>query len=335
MILGLVEEAMAAGARQDKACEILDITPRMLQRWRKQNIGDDRRAGPKHPPKNKLSEAERGRIVETVNTPEYRDLPPTQIVPILADHGIYIGSERSIYRVLHEYDQMKHRNASSPPKKRHKPDEFMATGPNKVWSWDITYMKSPVRGTFYYLYMVLDVWSRKIMGAVVHETEADELASMLIDDICASEGIRRNELALHSDNGSPMKGSTMLATLQRLGIMPSFSRPQVSNDNPFSESLFRTVKYCPEYPSSCFSSIENVREWVTWFRGWYNNKHHHSAIRFVTPEERHSGKEGQILENRKKVYENARKKNPERWSGPTRNWTPVKIVRLNPDMEAA
>lgn len=335
MILGFVDETMAAGARQDKACEILDIDPRTLQRWREQNIGDDHRSGPKQPPKNKLSEAERRRIVETVNTSEHRDLSPNQIVPILADQGIYIGSERTIYRVLHEEDQMNHRSASRPPQKRHKPDEFVATGPNQVYSWDITYLKSPVLGIFYYLYMVMDVWSRKIMGAVVHETESAELASKLIDDIYAGEGIWRKGLVLHSDNGSPMKGSTMLATLQRLGIMPSFSRPSVSNDNPYSESLFRMVKYRPEYPSCCFSSLEDAQEWVARFRVWYNNKHRHSAIRFVTPEERHSGKESQVLENRKTVYENARKKNPERWSGTTRNWTPVKIVRLNPDMEAA
>ncbi len=335
MILGLVDEAVAAGARQDEACKILDISSRALQRWREQEIGDDQRAGPKHPPKNKLSVTERRHIVETANTVEIRDLSPNQIVPILADQGIYIGSTSTIFRVLHEHDLMKHRSAANPSRKRYKPKEYLATGPNQVWSWDITYLRSPVRGTFYYLFMVVDVWSRKIMGADVHEEESSELASELINSICFREGIERQDLVLHSDNGGPMKGATMLTTLNNLGIVPSFSRPRVSNDNPYSEALFKTLKYCPKYPSKCFSSLQDAREWVTRFIEWYNNDHRHSAIRFVTPEERHSGREIQILENRKTVFENAKKKNPERWSGKTRNWTPVKIVRLNPDMDAA
>ncbi len=242
MILGMVDEAMASGARLEKACGIIDIDPRTLQRWRRQGIGEDRRAGPKSTPKNKLKPQEKKKVLETANKPEYRNLSPKQIVPTLADQGIYLGSESSFYRILHEAKQMKHRDASNPPQKRHKPDEFLATGPDQVFSWDITYLKSPVRGMFYYLYMVMDVWSRKVMGAVVHETESSELSSNLIDDICASEGIQRDEIVLHSDNGGPMKGSTMLATLDRLGITASFSRPRVSNDNPFSEAIFRTVK---------------------------------------------------------------------------------------------
>ena len=335
MILGMVDEAMASGARLEKACGIIDIDPRTLQRWRRQGIGEDRRAGPKSTPKNKLKPQEKKKVLEAANKPEYRNLSPKQIVPILADQGVYMGSESTFYRILHEAKQMKHRDASNPPQKRHKPDEFLATGPNQVFSWDITYLKSPVRGMFYYLYMVMDVWSRKVMGAVVHETESSELSSKLIDDICASKGIQREGIVLHSDNGGPMKGSTMRATLDRLGIIPSFSRPRVSNDNPFSEAIFRTVKYRPEYPAGSFASLEAAKDWVEWFVRWYNTEHLHSAICFVTPEERHSGKEWQILENRKAVYERARKRNPERWSGKTRDWNPVEIVRLNPDMEAA
>ena len=335
MILGMVDEAMASGARLKEACGIIDIDPRTLQRWRRQGTGEDRRAGPKSPPQNKLSSLERKKVLETANKPEYRNLSPKQIVPILADQGTFLASESTFYRILHEANQMKHRDASRPPQKRHKPDELLATGTDQVWSWDITYLKSPVRGMFYYLYMVMDVWSRKVMGAVVHETESSELSSDLIDDICAREGIQREGIVLHSDNGGPMKGSTMLATLDRLGITASFSRPRVSNDNPFSEAIFRTVKYRPEYPAGSFSSLEAAKDWVEWFVRWYNTEHLHSAISFVTPEERHSGKERQILENRKVVYERARKRNPERWSGRIRNWNPVEIVRLNPDMEAA
>jgi len=177
---------MASGARLEKACGIIDIDPRTLQRWRRQGIGEDRRAGPKSPPQNKLNPQEKKMVLETANKPEYRNLSPKQIVPTLADQGCYLGSESTFYRILHEAKQMKHRDASNPPQKRHKPDEFLATGPNQVFSWDITYLKSPVRGMFYYLYMVMDVWSRKVMGTAVHETESSELSSKLIDDICAS-----------------------------------------------------------------------------------------------------------------------------------------------------
>lgn len=143
-------------------------------------------------------------------------------------------------------------------------------------------------------------------------------------------GVNVNGLVLHSDNGGPMKGSTMLATLQRLGVVPSFSRPGVSDDNPFSEALFRTMKYRPGYPGKPFASIEQARAWVTGFVGWYNNSHRHSGIRFVTPDERHSGRDVDILARRAAVYEQARRRRPERWAGSTRNWTPVGAVYLNP-----
>lgn len=140
---------------------------------------------------------------------------------------------------------------------------------------------------------------------------------------------------LHSDNGSPMKGSTMPATLKDLGVMPSFSRPRVSDDNPFSESLFRTMKYRPHYPSRSFASLEEARLWVEQFIAWYNTEHRHSAIRYVTPCEPHHGQETAILERRRRIYERARQRHPKRWSGPIRNWTPVTVVRLNPDPKAA
>jgi transposase InsO family protein len=331
MILGLVDEAVTSGARQFKACELLGIDCRTLQRWRSKDIGEDGRAGPKTSPGNKLAPKERAQILEIANLPEHRDLSPKQLVPKLADEGIYLASESTIYRILREADQQKNRERSRSPQKRHRPKELMATGPNQVWSWDITYMKSPVRGTFFYLYLVVDVWSRKIVGWAVHESESAEHASELMMRACAREGVCPDQLALHSDNGGPMKGATILATLQALGIVTSFSRPSVSDDNPFSEALFRTVKYRPEYPSGPFASLEVAHAWVTWFVRWYNTEHQHSAVCFVTPEERHSGRDVAILETRHAVYEAARARHPERWSGKTRNWSRVEIVTLNPD----
>ena len=192
------------------------------------------------------------------------------------------------------------------------------------------YLKTSVRGQFYYLYMVVDVWSRRIMGFEVHEHESPELASGLIQSTCLANQVDPEGVVLHSDNGGPMKGSTMLATLQRLGIIPSFNRPGVSDDNPFSEALFRTLKYRPEYPHQAFDTIEQARAWVTAFVAWYNSRHRHSGIRFVTPDERHFGREAAVLKARRDLYSRARRRHPERWSGTARDWTPIAEVYLNP-----
>lgn len=330
MILELVEEAVAAGARLEAACDALGLSARTVQRWQLRGGGEDGRLGPKSEPANKLSEAERRRMVTIATSPTYRDLSPKQFVPRLADQGQYVASEASFYRVLREHDLAAHRAATRPPTAR-RPTEHVATGPWQVASWDITYLKTHVAGQFLYLYMVMDIWSRKILGWAVHETEAKELAAELVDDIVAGAKRDLTGWVLHADNGGPMKGSTMVATLQRLGVIPSFSRPRVSDDNPFSESLFRTLKYRPAYPTGGFATIEAARAWVERFVHWYNTEHFHSAIRYVTPEDRHSGRDVQILADRRRVYEAARRRNPQRWSGPTRNWERIEEVTLNPE----
>jgi transposase InsO family protein len=256
----LIDEAVMSGARLSRSCEIMELAPRTLQRWRDQgNQGFDRRFGPKTPPRNKLSAAERRKVLEAANLPEHRDLSPKQIVPRLADEGVYIASESTFYRVLHEENALHHREPSR-PRSVTRPREHVATGPCEVFSWDITYLRSAVRGAFHYLYLIEDVWSRKIVGWAVHDEESMDLASQLINNTAMRLGRDPKGIVLHSDNGSPMKGSTMLATLQRLGIVPSFSRPSVSDDNPYSESLFRTLKYRPEYPRGAFKSIEAAQK---------------------------------------------------------------------------
>jgi transposase InsO family protein len=212
-----------------------------------------------------------------------------------------------------------------------RPKEHVATGPCQVWSWDITYLQSSVKGSFFYLYMIVDVWSRKIIAAQVFDKESMDHSSALLAHACMVQGVQPEELVLHSDNGGPMKGATMLATLHKLGIIPSFSRPSVSNDNPYSESLFRTMKYRPEYPSKPFDNIEQAQSWVDGFVFWYNTQHLHSSIRYVTPDDRHCGREDHILANRKKVYKKARSRCPNRWSNNIRNWNPVRQVWLNPE----
>ena len=201
-----------------------------------------------------------------------------------------------------------------------------------MWSWDITYLRTEVAGQFFYLYLMLDIYSRKIVGWEVHDVERAEYAAELLKRTILAEGISDGAQApvLHSDNGSPMKGATMIATMQALGVMPSFSRPSVSNDNPFSESLFRTLKGCPQWPEGPFQSLDQARQWVYGFVQWYNHEHRHSGIGFVTPVQRHTGKDEQILSQRKAVYEQAKKNRPERWSGNTRNWNIPTDVWLNP-----
>jgi putative transposase len=329
----LIEEATNTGVGCEKACKELGISLRTYQRWTQcACIKADRRSHALRPaPTNKLTAQEREKIVEICNQVEYRSLPPSQIVPTLADKDIYIASEASFYRVLREVNQSQHRGKAEIPRKVSKPKSYKATAPNQVWSWDITYLAACIKGTFYRLYLVMDIYSRKIVSWEIHENETAEHASVLIRKACLAEGISEKGLVLHSDNGSPMKGATMLATLQRLGVVPSFSRPSVSDDNPYSESLFRTMKYTPAYPSKPFESLEMAREWVHIFVRWYNKEHHHSGIQFVTPDERHTGKDREILTARKKVYAAAKERNPKRWSGETRNWRPVAEVWLNPE----
>ena len=171
------------------------------------------------------------------------------------------------------------------------------------------------------------------MAATVFNKECGQNSALMMVEAYHRHGVDPKKLTLHSDNGGPMKGSTMLATLQRLKVVPSFSRPRVSDDNPFSESLFRTLKYRPGYPSQPFASEQDAQRWVDGFVQWYNTDHLHSEIRFVTPDDRHYGREEAILNKRKEVYDQARQKNPNRWTGQTRNWEPVEIVRLNPEKE--
>ena len=328
MILELINEAETSGARLEAAADITGISARTVTRWR-QSDDDDQRKGPPLPPANKLNEQERTKIVDVANSIPFRDMSPKQIVPKLADQGIYIGSESSFYRVLKDQHMLKHRQPSKPATHK-RPKEHMATGPCQVWSWDITYLRSPVRGMFFYLYMIVDVWSRKIMAATVFEEESMDLSSMLIAHTCVTHGVKPESLVLHSDNGGPMKGSTMQATLLNLGIIPSFSRPMVSDDNPYSEALFRTMKYRPGYPSKPFENLAHAQDWVDEFVSWYNTRHLHSAIRFVSPDDRHYGREQLILANRQHVYKQAQLRHPNRWSRKTRNWKPVLLVQLNP-----
>lgn len=328
-IIQWVHQACIEGARQRLACDIVGISAKTLQRWVSAGDLADKRQMVEKTPSNKLSALEQARVIAVANSNEFAHLPPSQIVPKLADKGEYIASESTMYRVLKAHKQLTKRSRSR-VKAHVRPAPLIATAPNQVYTWDITYLPTQVKGLFFYLYMVLDIYSRKIVGWQVHDNESSALASDLMVDICRRENIAPQQVTLHSDNGSPMKGATLLATLQQLGVMPSFSRPSVSNDNPYSESLFRTLKYRPSYPEKRFESLHDARAWVEDFVTWYNHSHCHSGIRFVTPAMRHENQDTDILVKRHQVYQQARLKNPQRWSANTRNWSPITYVALNP-----
>jgi putative transposase len=335
-ILFMIDEAIESGARQSLACQTLGIAERTIQRWRLDTlaIGDLRPVAERPAPANKLTDAERQAILDAANAPCFRSLPPSQIVPALLDQGCYIASESSFYRELKKADMLHHRGRANKPHKRHKPTSYVATGPNQVWSWDITYLPSEIRGKYYYLYLVIDIFSRMIVAWEIHECESSDFAAKMLQQAYLKHGIGLldNLLVLHSDNGGPMKGSTMLATMHSLGVVPSFNRPRVSNDNPYSESMFRTLKYRPSYPSKPFESLVASRQWVDGFVKWYNEEHKHSALKFTTPYQRHYGQTEQCLMKRKKVMEAAKARQPKRWgSRTTRNWDLPEEVWLNPD----
>ena len=333
----LVDEAVEHGARRSKACIEIGINGRTYFRWKARreetgNCKDGRPDAERPAPANKLSEEERKTILATVNKPEYASMPPTEIVPDLADKGIYIGSESTIYRVLRDAKMQNHRGRSDAPE-RHRPTTYSADAPNQVWMWDITYLNGPNKGMYYYLYLFSDLFDRSIVGWEVYEEENAQLASDVIQRIClAQKKLTTTPLVLHSDNGSPMKGATMLATLYQLGITPSRSRPRVSNDNPYAESLFKTLKFRPNFQPKGFSSLEEAREWVALFVNWYNYEHHHSGLCFLTPDQRRSGKAEEILNTRRQVYEAAKAAHPERWNGRSvRKWSVPERVYLNPE----
>jgi transposase InsO family protein len=276
-VIELIGEANDAGAGLVSSCREIGICLRTLKRWRKAFAGDrdghDRRKGSDRHVPHRLSEEERQRILLTCNQPQYAAPPPGQIVPVLADQGLYIGSESSFYRVFHQAGQCHRRGRARLPQEARSVPRLRADRPNAVWSWDITYLPTTVRGIWLYLYLVVDVWSRKVVAWDVAEVESAELAADLVQRACIKERYRRpngfgsnqghQPLILHADNGNAMRAATLESRLEELGVLRSFSRPRVSTDNPYSESLFRTVKYRPErpdYPSRPFASKDQAWE---------------------------------------------------------------------------
>jgi transposase InsO family protein len=329
MILSALREAQEAGAQLGVACAHIELDVRTVQRWRARGGGDDMRHGPKRGPPNKLSPAEREAVLAVATSPEFRDLSPKQIVPKLADSGQYLASESTFYRLLMEQDLLHHRGRARERTLR-EVTEYEVTRPGQVWSWDITYLRAAERGRFYYLYLFMDVWSRKAVAAEVYEVECGDLAKQLCTAALACENVDPRLLALHQDNGSPMKNANFKALLESMGVKLSYSRPSVSDDNPYSEALFRTAKYCPLYPTKPFASLEQARAWARKFVAWYNGEHLHSGIGFVTPLARHEGASTNQLAQRRAVYRAAHRRHPTRFANGIRAWDEPAAVWLNP-----
>jgi putative transposase len=334
-----IELARDAGAGLQQACEVAGIDARTLQRWKaKEGLskGDGRPAAVRPAPSHALSAEERAKLLSVANEARFASVPPARIVPMLADEGVYLASESTFARVLRAHGQSAHRGHAKAPKAKRPPTTHIATAARQVWCWDMTYLPATVIGRWFHLYLILDLYSRKIVGWEVHADDSSEHAVHLVRRTALAEGIAAqvDKPVLHGDNGSTLKATTVLAMLNWLGVKPSYSRPRVSDDNAFAESLFRTAKYRPEFPARGFETLEEARQWGAEFVHWYNLEHRHSGIRYVSPHQRHVGQDHAILAARHALYTEAKQRNPQRWARHTRDWSPIGPVTLNPERDS-
>lgn len=332
-----IGKACLDGARLAQACEVVGISARTLQRWRDpQGLREDGRPSAVRPtPSNALSLHEREQIMAMVNAPRFADVPPARIVPMLADEGIYLASESTMSRLLRQHGQNSHRGRAKSPSSQRMPTTHVATGPRQVWCWDMTYLPATVVGRWFHLYLIMDLYSRKVVGWEVHDSDDSEHAKQLLKRTALAEGIAEldRKPVLHGDNGATLKATTVLAMLHWLGVKPSYSRPRVSDDNSYVEALFRTAKYRPEFPEGGFADLQAARLWASQFVHWYNMEHRHCGIQYVTPAQRHSAQDIAILAARDRLYQQARRDKPQRWARGTRNWDHVAVVKLNPERD--
>jgi len=276
-----------------------------------------------------LSQVEKIKVREELNSERFQDRSPREVYATLIDEGRYLCSWRSMYRILDENhearerrDQLRHPNYVKP--------ELLATAPNQLWSWDITKLLGPSKWTYFYLYVILDVYSRYVVGWMIAERESAALAEELISQTCARQGIQRGQLTVHADRGSAMTSKPVALLLADLGVTKTHSRPHVSNDNPYSEAQFKTMKYCPDYPTR-FGCLQDARAWAAEFFNWYNREHHHTGLALLTPADVHFRRAEDILQKRQAVLQAAYEKTPERFVKGAPHPIPLpKAVWINP-----
>lgn len=319
-----MDEAPAQLSKQ-ALCQALGVARSQLYRQR-QPVA----ARPPRPPSPRaLTKEERTTVRETLNSPRFQDQAPRQVFATLLDEGTYLCGWSTMYRILREHaevrerrDQLRHPAYSRP--------ELLATAPRQLWSWDITKLKGAQPWTYYYLYVIMDVFSRYVVGWMVMEREAATLAEAFIGETCAKEGIAPEQLTLHADRGSSMTSKTVAQLLMDLGVTKTHSRPHVSNDNPYSEAQFKTLKYRPTYPTE-FGSVADARAWTRQFVEWYNQQHHHSGLGLLTPAVVHHGQSEEVRSRRQAVLTAAHLAHPERFAkGAPRPPTLPSAVWINP-----
>ncbi len=337
-MVALIDEACAAGARQRAACELAGLSLRSLQRWRAPGAlrSDARPTATRPACPHQLTAQEQARVLGVLNEPRFADKPPAFIVATLADEGCYIASEASFYRLMRKHGQNQHRGRAQAPRPTRAPSTHVASAPKQLWCWDVTYLPGQVKGQFFYLYVILDVFSRKIVSWEVHANDSAEHATELLKRTALSENLAAcaRKPVLHGDNGATLKATTVLAMLRWLGMTPSYSRPRVSDDNAYAESVFRTAKYRPEFPQHGMPDLVQARLWASRFAHWYNEEHLHSGIGWVTPSARHAGRDKALLEGRRAVYAQAQARHPQRWARQVRAWKHQAVVTLNPERDS-
>ena len=331
-VIQAIDDAMRNGARQSRLCTMIGISARTLQNWRTKGTVDRRKGAEKRVVK-KLSQEEKEAILTVCTSDRFKDMNPHEIVALLAQEGRYLASESTIYRILRKSNLIHHRSNTRPKRTISKPPQVIADGPNQVFSWDITWLHTSIRGIFLFAYVIIDIFDRSIVGWEVHDREDEALARDLFSRL--STRLKLKGAHLHSDNGNPMKGLSLLGLLHVLGVSTSYNRPRVSDDNPFIESFFKTLKYSRKYPGR-FTTIAQAREWFAAFLHWYNTEHLHSALGYVTPLQRRRREDVHLFKIRNDTMRAARSRSPERWGKrPARIWISSDTVMLNPDKETA
>lgn len=291
-------------------CRALAVPRASYYRWRTPPAKEAGPVPPRRVPRA-LPPADREQVLALLNDDRFAALPPAEVYATLLDEGKYVCSIRTMYRILHEHAEVRERRRQLQHPRAQAP-ELLATGPNQLWSWDITKLKGPAKWTYFYLYVILDVFSRYVVGWMAAYRESATLAQRLIDETCARQGIEQGQLTIHADRGAAMISKSVALLLADLGVAKTHSRPHVSNDNPFSESQFKTLKYSPEFPDR-FGSLPDTRSFLLDFFGWYNTMHHHSALGWLTPYDVHHGLAAQRLVERAAVLQAAFAATPERF----------------------
>jgi len=304
-------ETLGVTVGVSKACQALGVPRSRVYRERmaKREAEAKDPVSRAHP--RALNPAEKSKVRETLNSERFQDQAPREVYATLLDEGEYLCHWRTMYRILDEFAEVRERRNQLTHPNYQKP-ELLATGPNQVWSWDITKLLGPVKWTYYYLYVILDIYSRYVVGWMIAPQESAALARELVQQSCEKQDIQADQLTLHADRGSPMIAKSMAMLLADLGVTKSHSRPYTSDDNPFSEAQFKTLKYRADYPTR-FGSQMDARKWARDFFGWYNHEHHHSAIGLLTPADVHDGRATQVLRERQLVLQLAYEKTPERF----------------------